>query len=71
MYRYSMFVLLLVSGLLPAYSAETPSVEVSEGFYMTGMQRDTVKKETEAMTFKGLRRETATRVLKETGNKNN
>ena len=71
MYRYSVVVLMVAMVLLPAMAAEKPAASESEGFRMTGMLRDTVKKETEAMQFKGMRRETATRVLKETTKKNN
>ena len=70
-FRFSLVVLLLAIGQVPVFAAEKPAGSVSEGFRMTGMQRDTVAKETEAMKFKGLRRETATRVLKETSKQNN
>ena len=71
MYRYSVVVFMVITGLLPAMAADKPAASAIEGFHMTGMLRDTVQKETEAMQFKGMRRETPTRVLKETTNKKN
>lgn len=61
----------LAVSLSSAYAVEESGSTPSEGFHMTGMKRDMVTKETEAMTFKGMRRETATRVFKETSKKNN
>ena len=70
MYRFFIAVMILVIGLIPALAVEKSDATATEGFKMTGMKRDTVVKETASMTFKGMRRETATRVLKETSKKN-
>ena len=61
----------LLTGVSSAIAAEAKDATPTEGFKMTGMKRDMVVKETEAMAFKGMRRETATRVLTETSKKNN
>lgn len=69
-YRLIIVVLLALPGG-PLLAEETTEPAVStEGFKMTGMARDTVAKETPAMTFKGMQRQTATRVFKETTEKN-
>lgn len=70
MFRFIIVTVVLLISHLPAFAAENPGATSTDGFVMTGMQRETVTKETEALKFKGMRRETAKRVLKETSKKN-
>lgn len=71
-YRSSYIFILLSLLALPLLAVDGTEPAVSqEGFKMTGMARETLVKETAAMSFMGMGRPTATRVFKETTEKNN